>query len=61
MRNLTDWLNAIKISLNVQKTELVLFKHQRKVIDSEVKMKLSRKRLYPTDSVKYFGIRIDKI
>ena len=60
MRNLTDWLNAIKISLNVQKTELVLFKHQRKVIDSEVKIKLSRKRLYPTDSVKYLVLELIK-
>ena len=39
----TDWLNANKISLNVQKAELVIFEHQRKKIDSEVKIKLSRK------------------
>ena len=44
MKNLTDWLNASKISLNMQKTELVIFKHQRKKIDSEVKIKLSRDR-----------------
>ena len=60
MKNLIDWLNANKISLNVQKTELVIFKHQRKKIDSKVKIKLSRKRLYSTDSVKYLGIRIDE-
>ena len=60
MKNLIDWLNANKISLNVQKTELVIFKHQRKKIDSEVKIKLSRKRLYPTDSLKYLDIRIDE-
>ena len=42
-KNLTDWLNANKISLNVSKTELVILKHQRKKIDSEVKIKLSRK------------------
>ena len=35
-------------------------KHQRKKIDNEVKIKLSRKRLYPTDSVMYLGIRIDE-
>ena len=29
-------------------------------IDSEVKIKLSRKRLCPTDSVKYLGIRINE-
>ena len=59
-KNLTVWLNANEISLNVQKTELVIFKHQRKKIDSEFKIKLSRKRLYPTDSVKYLGVRIDE-
>ena len=60
MKNLTDWLNANQISLNMQKTELVIFKHQIKKLDYEVKIKLNRKRLYPTDSVKYLGIRIDK-
>ena len=44
----------------MQKTELVIFKHQRKKTDSEVKIKLSRKQLYPTDSLKYLGIRIDE-
>ena len=43
----------------MQKTELVIFKHQIKKLDYEVKIKLNRKRLYPTDSVKYLGIRID--
>ena len=28
MKNLIDWLNANKISLNVQKTELGIFKHE---------------------------------
>ena len=32
MKNLTDLLNANKISLNLQKTELVIFKHQTKKI-----------------------------
>ena len=42
-KNLTDWLNANKISLNVPKTEFVILKHQRKKIGSEVKIQLSRK------------------
>ena len=53
MKSLTDWLNAIKISLNVQKTEIVLFKHQRKKADSELKIKLSGKRLYLKDSLEH--------
>ena len=60
MKNLTDWLNANTISLPAQETELLMFKHQRKKLDCEVKFKLNRKRLYPKKSVKYLGIRIDK-
>ena len=32
LRNLTNWLNANKISLNVSKTELILFKPKMKKI-----------------------------
>ena len=60
MKNLTVWLNANKISLNVDKTELVIFKHQRKKLDTEIKIKLNRKRLYPSQSVRYRGIKIDQ-
>ena len=41
------------------KTELVIFKHQRKKLDSPIKIKLNRKRLYPSKSVKYLGNKID--
>ena len=58
IKNLTVWLNANKISLNVDKTELVIFKHQRKKLDTEIKIKLNRKRLYPSQSVRYLGIKI---
>ena len=51
MKNLTVWLNANKISLNAEKTEKVIFKHQRKKLDTEIKIKLNEKRLYPSQSV----------
>ena len=60
MKDLTGWSNANKISLNVQKTEFIISKYQRKKKDSEVKIKLSKKQLYTTGSVKYLGIRIDE-
>ena len=53
LKNLTYWLNANKISLNVKKTELVIFKHQRQKIDNPIKTKHSHKRLYPTKLVKH--------
>ena len=55
LKNLTNWLNANKICLNVSKTEVVLFKSSRKLTDVPLKLKLNGKRLYPTNSVKYFN------
>ena len=60
LKNLTYWLNANRISLNVKKTELVIFKHQKKQLDSLIKIKLNHKRLYSSKSVKYLGIKIDE-
>ena len=59
LKNLVHWLNANKIALNVGKTELVLFKPNRKKIDYALRLKLNGKRLFPTTSVKYLGIKID--
>ena len=53
-RNFTNWLNANKISMNVSKTELISFKPKRKPLDFNMKIKL-----FPTDSVKYIGVKID--
>ena len=53
MEQLNNWLSANKISLNVGKTELVIFKSPRKVLSDEIKIKLTRKRLYQSNSVKY--------
>ena len=61
MNNLTDWLNVKKISLNIRKTELVIFKHKNKKLECPTKIKLSTKRLYSSKSVKYHGIEIDEI
>ena len=44
----------------MKKTELVIFKRQMKKLDSPIKIKLSCKRLYPSKSVKYLGIKINE-
>ena len=48
-----------QISLNVKRTELVIFKSKRKQFDGKIRLKLTRKRLFPTESVKYLGVKID--
>ena len=60
LKNLSNWLKANKISLNVGKTELVLFTSSKKQLDCDLKIKRNGKRFYETDSVKYLGIQIDK-
>ena len=59
LKLLVHWLNANKIALNVSKTELVFFKPNRKKINSDIKIKLNGKKIYPTTSVRYLGVKID--
>ena len=60
LKNLLYWINANKISIfNVKKTELVILKSKQKQFDGEIKLKLSRKRLFPSDSVQYSGVKIE--
>ena len=59
LKNLLYWLNANKVSLNVKKPELVVFQSKHKQFDGEMKLKLSCKRLFPTDSARYLGVKID--
>ena len=59
IKHLSNWLNANKISLNVKKTEMVIFKSKHKKFEGDLKIKFCGKRPYPTDSVKYLGVKID--
>ena len=38
---------------------MINFKSKQKKFESDLKIKLCRKRLYPTESVKYLGVKID--
>ena len=60
MKNLSTWLHAKKILLNISKTELIVLKARMKKVGFDLKLKLNEKRIYPTKSVKYLGIEIDE-
>ena len=60
MKSLTDWLNANKISPNVKKTELAIFKHKKKKLECPIGIKFSRKRPYYSNSMKNVGVKIDE-
>ena len=59
LKHLVNWLNANKISLNIKKPKMVIFKSKQKKLEGDLKIKLCGKRLYPTESVKYLGVKID--
>ena len=59
LKRLANWLNANKISVNIKKTEMVIFKPKQKKFEGDLKIKLCGKRVYPTESVKYLGVKID--
>ena len=59
LKHLANWLNANKFSLNAKNTEMVIFKYKHKKFEGDLKIKLCGKRLYPTESVKYLGVKIN--
>ena len=60
LKELSFRLNANNIALNVAKTEVILFKTKRKPCDTNLRLKLCRKRLYKTQYLRYLGIKIDE-
>ena len=59
LKNLSQWLKANKLPLNVAKTELIIFHSSSKKTDHSLKFKLDEKRLTQTDTVKYLGVLLD--
>ena len=60
LKNLSQWLEADKLSFNVKKTELIIFHPKKTKLDYSVKFKLNGKILNPISTVKYFGILLDE-
>ena len=59
-RKFSIWLRANSLSLNIEKTELVVFQRQNTKLNNSFKIKLDGKWLFPTSSVKYLGILLDE-
>ena len=45
LKNLSEWLKANKLSLNVKKRELIIFHPKKTKLDYNVKFKLDGKKL----------------
>ena len=58
--NLTNWLKANKLSVNIKKMTLVLFRPKKLKLDHSFKFKIYGKRLIPIYSVKYLRVLLDE-
>lgn len=54
-----NWLNCNKPSLNVSKTDLIIFKPLKKNDDIAISIKLNGKKLKLKDTVTYVGVILD--
>ena len=56
LKNLSQWLKANKLSLNVKKIELIIIHPKNTKLGYSAKIKLNGKRHNPITTVKYLGI-----
>ena len=60
LKLISKWLRLNKLSLNADKTELIIFHSKQHKLDSKIYINLDGTKLSPVDFVKYLGIFIDK-
>ena len=56
LKGITDWVNATRISLNVNNSEFIIFRSPRKPVDYDINIRLDGKRLYPSTCIKFSGV-----
>ena len=55
-----QWLRANRISLNVNKTELIIFRSKNKSITKHQNFRISGQKINPVNKAKYLGIYLDE-
>ena len=53
------WLCANRLSLNVTKTEFIIFKPPKRPLCNRITLKLNGKVLYESPKIKYLGLILD--
>ena len=60
LKNITEWLRSNRISLNSQKTEIIMFRAKGKDITKHLNFRLSGKKIELSEKIKYLGLIIDE-
>ena len=59
LKNLTLWLNVNRLSLNISKTNFVIFHTYNKPLQYNVTLKMNKKAIVQKNNIKYLGIIVD--
>ena len=60
LKFLIQWLHGNRISLNVAKAEVIIFRRKKKKLDFDLNLKIREKKLQESSYVKYLGIYLDE-
>ena len=60
LKFLIQWLHENKISLNVAKNEVIIFRRKKKQLDFDVNLMIFGEKLQASSYVKYLGIYLDE-
>ena len=60
LENVSDWLIANKLTLNISKSNFLVIHPLRKKLASEIELKLNNEPLTNVEDTKYLGVIIDK-
>ena len=59
LKCLFDWLCANRLSLNVSKTEFIIFRPPRKTLNHQIVLKLNGTIIHESNKIKYLGLLLD--
>ena len=59
LSKIMKWLTCNKLSLNINKTKYMLFKHNKNQLSSSSELKLDNHKLEEVKSIKFLGIILD--
>ena len=61
LKSISEWLKSNRLSLNVDKSKLLMFKSKQRMLNSDsISIKLGGVKLIPADGVKYLSLHFDK-
>ena len=59
LKKLHLWLNVNRLSLNVSKTNFIIFHSYNKPLKQHITLKMNKKAIMEKDNIKYLGVIID--